>query len=384
MTLRCGSQRRWLLALYACAVLLATWQRGGANPTHTTFSIFRQSFSHLVQHQDLYTAYPLEQGAAAEDRFKYSPSAAVMFAPLSVVPFALALLAWNLVNAGLLTLAITRILPPKRANLALLLLAPELFCSVQSSSSNALVTALILLAAVAYDEGRALRGAVLIITGVAIKLFPAAGVVLVILKPGRRRAAMAIVAAAITVFILPLLVISPHELLEQYRAWMALEMSDARDVRFGLSLMHQLRFVGALTWPNWTVQALGTVVFVLPLALRRDRWASREFRFHYLCSMLIYVVLFNHQAERQSFVIAATGAVLWFAKGRRTVERAVMLSLALAGIPTWPYLALWLAIHIELLSGAQRECGTVRSLAAPRLERRAGSSAESLAYRRVS
>src|ERR1700737_653540 len=98
MSKSCARQRLWLLALYAVGVVVATLQRGVWSREHTTFSIFRQSFTHLVNNQNLYAAYPVEQGAAAADLFKYSPSAAVLFAPLTVLPFTAALLLWNLAN----------------------------------------------------------------------------------------------------------------------------------------------------------------------------------------------------------------------------------------------------------------------------------------------
>lgn len=352
MSKQCARQRLWLLVVYAAGVLVATMQRGVWNRDHTTFSIFRQSFLHLAQHQNLYAAYPAEQGAAAADLFKYSPSAAVLFAPLSLIPFPVALLLWNLLNAGLLIYAVTKLLPPARANLALLLLAPEVFVAVQSSSSNALVTALILLAAFAYEEGRLLQAGYAVVIGAAIKIFPLAGFVFAALQRRKARAAVTAAVALVVVLALPLLVVSPHELVQQYRWWFAVETSDARDMLFGLSLMRQLRDWGNITWPNWTIQLAGTLVFLLPLLLRRERWASPTFRIEYLCSLLIFVVLFNHQAERQSFIIAAAGSVIWFVTKPATLERTILLALALVGVPTVPYLALWLVIHVDLLRAA--------------------------------
>lgn len=340
------------MALYAAEVAVATWQRGVASREHTTFSIFRQAFVHLARHQNLYAAYPAEQGVAVADLFKYSPSAAVLFAPLTLLPFTVALLLWNLLNVGLLVYAIDRLLPPGRANLALLLLAPEVFVAVQSSSSNALVTALMLFAAIAYEGGRPIRAGCAVVVGAAIKLFPAACFVFAALQTRRRNAAMAAGIVTVVVLLLPLLVVSPAELLQQYRWWMSVQRYDAHDMLFGLSLMHELRDWGHVPWPNWTIQAAGTVVFLLPIALRRDRWACSWFRTEYLCSLLVYVVLFNHQAERQSFVIAATGCVIWFVTGTRTIERGVLLVLALVGVPTVPYLALWMVMQAELLRGA--------------------------------
>jgi hypothetical protein len=357
-------QRLWLLALYAGGVVVATLQRGVWSREHTTFSIFRQSFTHLARHQNLYAAYPSEQGAAAVDLFKYSPSAAVLFAPLTLLPFPVALLLWNALNAGLLVYALTRLLPAARANLALVLLAPEVFVAIQSSSSNALVTALILLAAAAYESGRLLHGGYALVVGAAIKVFPLAGFVLAALNARRGRAAIAALIALAAVLALPLVVVSPRELLQQYQWWAAVETGDARDMLFGMSLMRHLREWWHIGWPNWTIQAAGTALFLLPIAVRCDRWKCPSFRIEYLCSLLIYVVLFNHQAERQSFVIAATGSVIWFVTSPRTMERGVLLALALIGVPTVPYLVLWLVIQTELMRPAPVVAGAPRLVGA--------------------
>ncbi len=63
-----------------------------------------------------------------------------------------------------------------------------------------------------------------------------------------------------------------------------------------MELLH--RWTGA-TFPNWPVQALGTLVLLAPLGFRMSRWDDTRFRFLYLfASVLLFVVLFNHQAER--------------------------------------------------------------------------------------
>src|SRR5258708_21649892 len=106
MSLSASRQRGALLALYGLGVAIATIQRGVLSREHTTFTIFRQSFAHLARHQNLYAAYPAEQGAAAVDLFKYSPSAAMLFGALADIPYPLALLLWNALNTGLLVFAV--------------------------------------------------------------------------------------------------------------------------------------------------------------------------------------------------------------------------------------------------------------------------------------
>ena len=343
--------RRWLLALYGAGVLIATWQRGVQANDHSTFTIFRQSFVHLAHHQNLYASYPAEQGRHPVHRFKYSPTAAMLFAPLSAVPLPVALLLWNALNAGLLILAITRLLPRPRANLALLVLAPEVFVAIQSSSSNGLVTALIILGAMAFWEGRLRTAAIAVTTGAAIKIFPLGTLVFALMRPRRAASVLAVFVPALLLAALPLLVVHPTELLQQYQWWGVIERGDAQDMMFGLSLMRQLRGWWEVTWANWVVQLVGLLVFLAPVAVRRDRWEDPAFRVGLLSSLLVFVTLFNHQAERQSFVIAATGCAIWFVSNRITIERSVLIALAIIGVPTAPYLIMWLVIQVELLSG---------------------------------
>lgn len=352
MSIEHARQRRWLYALHAAGVVIATLQRGVWNPGgHTTFAIFRQSFLHLQRHQNLYALYPAETGGGVADLFKYSPSAAVFLAPLSLLPFALALLLWNAASVASLIAALKRIVPDDRLNLALLLLVPEVFVSIQASSSNTLVTALILFAATTFVDGRQLRASIAMVTGTAIKIFPAAIFVFALMERRRMKALLSAIAVAVLVLLLPLLFIPPSELVQQYRWWIELERSDALDVAFGLSMMRLLREWTGYAGHNWPVQACGVVALVAPLLLHRRKWAERDFRLQFLASLLVFVVLFNHQAERQSFVIAATGSTIWFVCSARSLERALLLTLALVGVPTFPYLVLWLVIHLELVAG---------------------------------
>jgi hypothetical protein len=188
-------------------------------------------------------------------------------------------------------------------------------------------------------------------TGAALKIFPIGALVFALTRRQRPASLLAVCTAALMLVALPLLVIQPNELLQQYRWWGAIEQSDAQDLMFGLSLMRQFRGWWEVTWANWVVQLIGMLVFLSPVALRRDRWDDPAFRTGLLSSLLIFVTLFNHQAERQSFVIAATGCAIWYVSDRITIERSVLIALAIIGVPTVPYLIMWLVIQVELVSG---------------------------------
>lgn len=315
---------------------------------HWTFPVFRASFRHLIHQQNLYAQY------AEHDLFKYSPTAALLFAPFSLLPFAPALLLWDTLNAAVLIYALDRLFPRRDATLALLLVFPELFASMQASQSNSLVAAIIVLAFLALERGDQWRGYLTIALGAAIKIFPLAALSFAIFHPRRARAAGIFALCAAALVLLPLAVTSPAMLAQQYRWWHGIESIDA--LALGASVMRVLHQAFGVVWPNWPVQAVGVLVLLLPL-LHRARWADPHFRRSYLASLLVFVVIFNHQAERPSFVIAATGVAIWFVESPRDALRLVLVLLSLSGLRAWGYLPVWAVMQCELhglLEGSRR------------------------------
>jgi len=341
------------------------------------FEIFRAASRHLVSGQDLYAEYPAEH----TDRFKYSPTFALLFLPLAWIPWPLALLLWSALNAILLFVAVERLLPPRRAMLALGLLLLEVLRGMQNAQSNALVAALIVFAFLAMERDRIWRTALAVGLGACVKIFPLAALTFAIPRRRALRSGLAAAGVGALLLALPLVVLSPHALVAQYASWRGVESSDAQQRWFSvMELFH--RATGA-AWPNWPLQLAGTLALLAPLALRRERWEERRFRLLYLCSVLLYVVLFNHQAERASYLIAFTGATIWFAAEPAARWCTALYGVALLTIPimstlvpgAWlrtpavmtfrlalPCLAIWLVIQRDLLRAApDAEAVTTRS-----------------------
>jgi hypothetical protein len=333
------SARSLLYVAIALMVLALTAQRSFFPHDHWTFWIFRASFWHLIHQQDLYARY------GRHDLFKYSPSAALLFAPFAFPSFAVGLLLWNALNAAALVFAINRLSKGRDATLMLLLVVPELFVSLQASQCNALIAAFIVLAFVDLERGQQLRGYLSIALGFAIKLFPAAALSFAIFHPRRLRGAVVFGMCAVALFLLPLTVTSPSMLVAQYGWWHQIEGTDA--LLRGASVMRILQQALGVSWPNWPVQLAGVIVLLLPL-LHRDRWADERFHRAYLASLLVFVVIFNHQAERPSFIIAATGVAIWFADSPRDRYRLGLVLLSLTGLGALGYLPIWLLMQLEL------------------------------------
>ena len=336
--------------------------RNAAKPSGN-FEIFRLASRHLVSGEDMYAEYPDK----ISDRFKYSPTFALLFAPLAWLYWPVALFLWSCLNAMVLFVAVERALPGRAGLIALGALLLEVLRGMQNAQSNALVAGLIVLAFVAMERTNTWRMAAMVMLGACVKIFPLAA--LSFAMPRRRvwRTGLWSAAIGVTLVAIPLLVTSPTALLAQYASWRGVESNDAQQRWFSvMQLVH--RWTGA-SWPNWPIQLVGTLVLLAPLALRRERWDDARFRFSYLCSVLMFVVLFNHQAERASYLIAFVGITLWYVASERARWQSWLFVTAFITIPLMstlipgsffrgrnamlyrlaaPTLAIWLAVQWEL------------------------------------
>ena len=300
------------------------------------FLIFRAAFDHLLAGADLYAQHPRDHF----DLFKYSPTFALAFAPFRALPYGLALLGWNLLNALLIYAGLRLILPGDERLAAVQLTALGMVTTIDGTQSNGLVAAAILLAFAALERDRLRVAAVAISSGILIKLFPACALALA--APRKDRAKFALWFAVIFALLVaaPLIVTPGHGLIEQYRSWYRMGSVDALDR--GASVMRLLHLLFGYDGPNWPVQVAGTALLLLPLA--RGQWSDARHRRLFLASLLVYSVIFNHKAEQPSFVIAVVGVAIWYALKPRTLARDVLAgAVILATVPVFLGVAIpWL------------------------------------------
>jgi hypothetical protein len=64
------------------------------------------------------------------------------------------------------------------------------------------------------------------------------------------------------------------------------------------------------------IQVAGLIFILLPLCWFR-RFRTQERRIQFLSLILIWMVIFNHKAESPTFIIAVSGAGLWYFTSRR-------------------------------------------------------------------
>ena len=307
---------RILLGAYLVTAVLVAVQRTVLS-RENNFWIFRAAFVHLRSGADLYTAYP----EVHADLFKYSPTFALVFAPFALLPVTLGYALWAVLGALAVWIGVSRLLPARAAVVALALAWLSVLGDLQRAQSNALVAGLMVLAWVAFERERQLPAAAAVAAGAFVKLFPLAAGMGALLHRRWLRFCLILTAVLAVGALLPIVVAGPDSLAMQYRSWFAIETADAAaQPRYGTGgadlyagLMGQFRVWFGVDWPHWPVQLAGLVILLLPLALQRGRFGERLFRTQLLASLLVFSVLFNHQAESPSYVIAMLGAAIWYA-----------------------------------------------------------------------
>jgi hypothetical protein len=79
---------------------------------------------------------------------------------------------------------------------------------------------------------------------------------------------------------------------------------------------------------DFKIIALAGIAFIVPL-FRKHNLSSIKFQLYYLAIVLIAVVIFSSAAESPTFVIAVTGAAIWFVLQSTPVTTSVKIMLAL-------------------------------------------------------
>ncbi|SDM56900.1 Protein of unknown function [Catalinimonas alkaloidigena] len=303
----------------------ATWGDSGyLYPQYNNWLIFRASFFHLIHHQALYELSLAEYA----DLFKYSPTFALSMGPLAWLPPAVGFFGWNLLNAGSLYWALSR-LPlqqPAKARMLWFTLV-ELLTNLQNAQSNALIAALFIGSYVAYEHRNPTWAMLMIVANGFIKIFGIVSGALFLLYPQKGKALGWGLGWLLVLALLPLLVISPTELVNYYQQWGEL-LSRDHGGSYGFSVMGWLHSWFGWDAPKLGVLGVGIVLFLLPYA-RVQQYASPSFRLLLLASMMIWVIIFNHMAESPTFVIAVAGVAIWYFIRPRSKADLVLLVLVL-------------------------------------------------------
>ncbi len=304
--------------------VLPTYIKDGEFHSHyNNYLIFKNSFHHLINLQDLYISFPPEHF----DIYKYSPTFALFMAPLAYLPNVLGLILWNLINAFVLLYALWNL--SFRNNkikvwaVGFVLLA--LITSMQNSQSNALIAGLMILGFSFAEKQKMLPAVLLISFTFFIKVFGIAGLAIFIFYPNKWKSGIYIIASIIFFTFLPLIVIPFSQLFELYKSWITMLSTD-HSVSYGYSVAGIFSsWFGLVDVKNW-VLIFGIIGFFIPFV--KVKWYKNPlFRIWVLAYILIWIVIFNHKAESPTFIIAVTGVAIWYFSQTRNYVNLFLLLL---------------------------------------------------------
>lgn len=287
---------------------------------YNNYTIFENSFYHLIDGRDLYVAYTEEHW----DLYKYSPTFAVFFGAFAIFPDWIGLNLWNILNAIVLLIAVYSL--PKINNfqkgLILLISLIELMTSMQNGQSNALIAGLIILAFGQMEREKYLLAALFIVLTVYIKLFGIVGFALFLFYPKKWKIALYSLFWTVLLFAIPLFIVD----FEFYKTLLVSYLnllSNDHSASFGYSVMGVLHSWFGIEINKLFIVIAGAIIFLIPF-YRIKEYKNYTFKLLALSSILIWVVIFNHKAESPTFIIAMVGICLWFITSEKNTLNVVL------------------------------------------------------------
>lgn len=296
----------------AIQAIVSTIQREQVEPEHpyteyNNYVIFKNSSEHLQSGLNLYQLFELEQW----DFYKYSPTFALLFGFFNAFPDWLGIVLWNLINAVVFIYAISTLnfLNEKNKVIFALLALLEMNTNLANTQANGLMAGLMLLFYSNQEKGNYGLGNFLLALSVFVKIFSLAGFLMLFFYPNWWKRVRNAIFWGVFFLILPLLVISPSELANQYLNWLELLKIDS-EFGAGLSFNRLASIIIGFEFNKSWGLLFGISVFLMLFVkslLQRNSFIIKNL---FWAQLMIWVVIFNHRAESPTFIISVAGIYL--------------------------------------------------------------------------
>ena len=350
------------------AINLATVFAGKMN----TWNIYRSVFWHFVKHDDIYKAYPAEFG----DQYQYSPSFPAILAPFASLPNYVGYFLWNNVSMLLIPFLIFKIrhFSIKQKAIVCYFSLLEMLVCLQGTQTNVMIANLILLSFLCFENKQQWLAAFALAAGIYIKVYPVVAVSLFLLYPNKIKFLSKFSVAMVVLGALPLLIFSPAELGIMYSKWYIIMKEDPGVIPGSISLTGVMQaYFNISDSSKLIVQLIGVAIFCL-MYIKTNLFKEYYYRIYFLCSILIWVALFNHVSEITTYSIAICGVGFWFIhqKQTRTMKIFMLFFVLVAtvlsidptprfiinyiyehSLKTVPFAIIWLYILYQMLTKKQ-------------------------------
>jgi hypothetical protein len=303
-------------------VLLALINAFNSN-SFNNLLIFRQSFFHLQNETNLYLEYLKEYW----DHYYYSPSFAGLVMPFSLLPVSISVFAWGLFDAAVLYYAIRQLpIGNKKQNFILILSANEMMNATSNLQSNGMMAATIILSFVYLIQQKEARSSLMILLGFFIKLYSITGLAFFFFTKNKKRFLISFLVWLVVLILLPLLFTTPSFLLQSYKDWFqALSLKSNFDITkplhqnmVDITLQGMIKRIFNIASLNkWVVIVPALLVFGAQY-LYYKHFSNPIYRLYILCSVLLFIIVFNTGTESPTYIIGVPAICLWYVLQAKT------------------------------------------------------------------
>ncbi|MEG1622236.1 MAG: glycosyltransferase family 87 protein [Alistipes sp.] len=304
------SDYRVLFALWMLLPIIATLTK---LTKHNNFLIFKYVFWHTIEQLPLYAPYSEEY----YDTNHYGPFFSLVVAPFAFEPVWLGLLLWSVALAFGLYYAVRKLPMQKWQHIFILwFCAHELLTALFMSQFNIAVVALIIATFYCIQKEKDVWAAFFLMLGVFVKLYGIVGLAFFLFSKHKVKFSVSLLLWGGLMFIAPMLISSPNYIIDQYVGWW--ESVSAKSGLNMFALAQNVSLLGIIrkitqcaTYSDAWIILAGQVLFALPY-LRFKQYKNEAFRYAFLASVLLFVVLFSTGSESSSYIIALVGVVIWY------------------------------------------------------------------------
>jgi hypothetical protein len=319
------------------------------------FIIFKQSFFHLKNHTNLYVEYLNEY----KDHYYYSPSFAVLVTPFVFLPKILAPFVWGFFDAWVLFYAIRKLpIQSKYQNFILILSANEMMNATANLQSNGIMAATIILAFVYLLKQKQSASALMMLVGFFIKLYSITGLAFFFFSKQKIKFILYFIFWSVVIFCLPLIIVSPANLIQCYRDWFA---ALSLKSNFDLTVpMHQNMVditLQGMVKRIFDLPNLNKWLFILPALiifgaqyLFYQYFKNPVYQLYILCSVLLFIIVFNTGTESPTFIIGVPAICLWYCLQHKTkwINTIFVVSIFLSSFSYSDIFTPWFRTHVMM------------------------------------
>lgn len=281
------------------------------------YLIFKYSFLNLIYGIDLYSLHPEQH----YDYYKYSPVFTLLMAPFTLIPDFVGALLWNVLNVFVFFMGVKSLeLDNKYKAIFLWLCLFEVITSINYFQSNLLLAGLMLLVLSYMQKSRVQLSGLMSVILFNIKIFGAGVASIFLLYPNKLKFIFSSLIYFVVLVLVTVLASSYDYMYAMYASWLGLLFWDF-DASLGLSVMSWFSFI-----PKLWIQVFATLLVFLPILIS---WIKKYKLSPYMltASIMLWSVIFNHKAETATYIIAVTGATLYYAYSRKNILDKILISL---------------------------------------------------------